>query len=253
MFEKGQVRRFGLVIASIGFGLLAPLLLLEIVLRFLPVDRGLRSVPVDDSNPIHRFTPNRTSTFSRSWNFTQANIVRSNNCGFINNQDYESAATTPLLAIVGDSYVEAVMGGPRTAVTSGSSATANPARVADAKRAVDAFLRLLPDMAGLQSSDILLAVDGIRPAIYVSGDAAEESPYAHQMRQYFMTEAHARRFEVVDMHEEFRRHFREHGQRFEFERDAHWNAVGHEVFASAVKRSALYARLRIMLPSQEGR
>ena len=81
----------------------------ELVLRFLPVQTGLRALAVDDRNPIARFTPNRTFVFSRGWRLSLANRGRVNNVGFVNDQDYDSTSRTPLLAVVGDSYVEALM------------------------------------------------------------------------------------------------------------------------------------------------
>ncbi|MBM4205979.1 MAG: SGNH/GDSL hydrolase family protein [Gammaproteobacteria bacterium] len=102
-------RRWLLTVISIGIGLLLPLLLLEVVLRFLPVNEGLRTEPVNAQNPVPRFAPNRTSTFSRGWNFSIVNMVRTNNYGFVNDQDYDPADTQSLIAVIGDSYVEAIM------------------------------------------------------------------------------------------------------------------------------------------------
>jgi len=51
---------------------------------------------------------------------------------------------------------------------------------------------------------------------------------------------------VIDMQQEFTNHYKKHGQMFEFPNDGHWNAVGHEVFADAVERSAVYLRLSSM-------
>ena len=98
-----------LALLSIGIGLLVPLLLAEAVLRLLPVRSGLRTLPINATNPVRRFTPNRSFTFSRDWNFSLINRGRTNNLGFVNDQDYDSTAHTPLLAVIGDSYIEAPM------------------------------------------------------------------------------------------------------------------------------------------------
>lgn len=98
-----------LALLSIGIGLLAPLLLSEVALRFLPVRTGLRTLPINAANPVRRFEPHRAFVFSRDWNFSVVNRGRTNNFGFVNDQDYDSTARTPLLAVVGDSYVEAPM------------------------------------------------------------------------------------------------------------------------------------------------
>ena len=98
-----------LALLSIGIGLLLPLLAAEAVLRLLPVRTGLRTLPVNPANPVRRFEPNREFVFSRDWNLEGINRGRTNNLGFINDQDYDSTARSPLLAVIGDSYVEAPM------------------------------------------------------------------------------------------------------------------------------------------------
>lgn len=81
----------------------------EIVLRFLPVASGLGAQPVNAKNPVFHFTPDRDATFSRGWNFEMVNHRRVNNAGWVNDQDYKKDDKTPLLAIIGDSYIEALM------------------------------------------------------------------------------------------------------------------------------------------------
>lgn len=88
---------------------LLTLLLAEGVLHFFPVNEGLRTQPVNEQAPIAHFEPNRTSTWSRFADLSMVNEVHSNNYGFINDQDYTPDAPLPLVAIIGDSYVEAAM------------------------------------------------------------------------------------------------------------------------------------------------
>jgi SGNH hydrolase-like domain, acetyltransferase AlgX len=85
------------------------LLMAEIVLRFLPVATGLWTLPVNAAHPVLRFTPNREFLFSRDWNFSVVNRGHINNDGFVNNQNYATNDPRPLLAVIGDSYVEAAM------------------------------------------------------------------------------------------------------------------------------------------------
>jgi len=92
-----------------AIGVLACLIVAEIVLHFLPVPSGLKTPTVDAHNPVLRYAPNRRYTMSIGWNFAVVNRGRVNNYGFINDQDYDSTLHTPLLAVVGDSYVEALM------------------------------------------------------------------------------------------------------------------------------------------------
>lgn len=81
----------------------------EVTLRFLPVNEGLRLQPVNEASPVAHFEPDRTSTWSRFADFSMVNTVHSNNYGFINDQDYNPDAPEPLIAVIGDSFVEASM------------------------------------------------------------------------------------------------------------------------------------------------
>ena len=83
------------------------LLLAEIVLRFLPVWTGLHTMPVDAENPISHFAPDRPFVYSVGWDMHRVVRGRVNNAGFVNDQDYRRDDPLPLLAVVGDSYIEA--------------------------------------------------------------------------------------------------------------------------------------------------
>jgi hypothetical protein len=85
------------------------LLIAEVVLRFLPVSSGMRTVAVTAQNPVFHFTPNRDFVFSRDWDMAEANRGHVNNAGFVNDQDYHQDDKVPLLAVVGDSMIEASM------------------------------------------------------------------------------------------------------------------------------------------------
>lgn len=97
-----------LVALLVGFAVVA--LIAENVLRFFPVSTGLRPQPVDAEHTVFQFEPSRDFVFSRDWNFNVANKGRVNDDGFVNDQDYtKNASELPLIAIVGDSFVEAQM------------------------------------------------------------------------------------------------------------------------------------------------
>ena len=83
-------------------------LLLEAALRFFPVATGLFAQPVNTDAPIFHFQSNRPYIYSKGWNFRVRNRGRVNNAGFVNEQNYDTAGE-PLYAVVGDSYVEALM------------------------------------------------------------------------------------------------------------------------------------------------
>lgn len=106
---QGKARQILLALTAILISIVGTLVVAEIVLRFLPVNEGLRAQPVNAENPIFRFQPNRTSIWSEGWNFESVNHVHVNNDGFINDQDYDPQPSTPLIAVIGDSYIEAGM------------------------------------------------------------------------------------------------------------------------------------------------
>ncbi|MGE4218619.1 MAG: hypothetical protein AB7G39_04150 [Alphaproteobacteria bacterium] len=102
-------RRIAYAAISIAAGIALFLLMAEIACRILPVNDGLRAQPVNAENPVFRFEADRISTWSKGWNFSIVNTVRVNNDGFVNDNDYDPADRRPLLAVIGDSYIEAAM------------------------------------------------------------------------------------------------------------------------------------------------
>jgi len=93
--------------ASIAVGSAVILVGLELIFRVLPTSDSLMMQPVNANNTVLRFAPNRTVLMSRGRAFHLAVEKRVNNDGFVNDQHYDRNATTPLLAVIGDSYVEA--------------------------------------------------------------------------------------------------------------------------------------------------
>ena len=379
--SRGRRRRPWLLRAlAVLIGVLVPLGCLEVLLWSLPVYGGTRTLPVDADNPVVRFQPHREFVWSRDWDFSIVNRVRVNNFGFVSDFDYDPHAADPLLAVIGDSYVEALMvpfgqtcagrlaaalagrarvyafgvsgaplsqylafaeyvrdtfrpaglaivviendydeslrkyarwagmhqfversdgrlvlerndfevgllrrlarksalmrylvgnldvgaqigkliggavasgegGGRSGGRANGSPAAApdgspareparEPARVADAKRAVDAFLDRLPAASGLEPDRIAFVVDGLRAYVYAEREPQGET-YGDVMRRYFMANAVRRGYETIDLHPAFVAHYETHRRRFEWPQDFHWNALGHEVCFDAVARSAM--------------
>ena len=354
--------------SAVLIAILAPLLGLEILLRVLPgAYDGSRMLPVNEENPIYRFEPDREFTWSRDWNFSVVNQVRINNVGFVSDFDYEANASGPLFAVIGDSYVEALMvpfphtcagrlagmlapaarvysfgvsgsalsqylayaeyardvfhpdalmvnvvgndydeslkkygaargyhyfveedGGRlalqrvdrevgfwyelarssafarylvnnlkvrdtvygvglritgrnnREVFVGNTSASTHPTRIADAQRGVDAFLDRLPEFSGLSPERILLVVDGTRPHLYHEKELeAAGGSFVDVMRRYFIANAGRKGYEVIDMQPVFLEHYGQHGRKFEWPQDAHWNAAGHERCFEAVAGSKL--------------
>ncbi|HEX5864710.1 MAG TPA: hypothetical protein VF014_10745 [Casimicrobiaceae bacterium] len=112
---------------SVLIGIAIALALAEIACRILPVNDGLMAMPVNASEPVFHFTPNRRVTWSRDWNFSIVNRIRINNAGYVNDQDYDATDPRPLVAVVGDSYVEASMVPPRDTLHSRLAAAFAPA------------------------------------------------------------------------------------------------------------------------------
>jgi hypothetical protein len=83
-------------------------LVLEGVLRCLPVAWAPAVQPPSADNPIQRYVPNTAFTWSLNWDFASVVHGHSNAQGFIADYDYDPAASTPLVAVVGDSFVEAL-------------------------------------------------------------------------------------------------------------------------------------------------
>lgn len=84
-----------------------PFLLLELAFRVMPVTNPPQLLPVTEETPVPRFQSNQHYVHSKGWNFSVKAKNYSNNYGYINENDYDADASSPLLMVVGDSYVEA--------------------------------------------------------------------------------------------------------------------------------------------------
>jgi hypothetical protein len=100
-----MLKASALVVASIVFCLL----IAEGICRLLPVQTGREVQVVDAGHPFISFKPNREFTFSNGSLLTNARRGHINNFGFVNDQDYRPDDPRPLLAVIGDSYIEAAM------------------------------------------------------------------------------------------------------------------------------------------------
>jgi hypothetical protein len=94
--------------ATVMVSLVLCLGIIELALRFMPVASGQRTMPVTANDPVFHYRPNHEFLFSRDWDMVLANRGRTNNAGFVNDQDYQREGL-PMLAVVGDSYIEAAM------------------------------------------------------------------------------------------------------------------------------------------------
>ncbi|MBF0292870.1 MAG: hypothetical protein HQK86_12020 [Nitrospinae bacterium] len=356
---------FPLMAVALSTGM--ALLTLEALLRFFPVSTRRHVQPVNSASPIMHYKPNNEFTFSSGWNFTLVNRGHINNYGYVNDHDYLPDVKTPLLAVIGDSYIDALMtpfaetvhgrlwdcfnpdyrvysfsvsgsplsqylaytryvaetfapkvvavlvvgndfdesvlrykNGPgfhyfkeqpdgglaftrvdfdpieqygylpgfigdsallryfalnlqasillnrkyfRWRQTSqpfvgNTSASADSERVELSKKAVNYFLEQMPGSARLEARNIVFIVDGLRDLIYEKGKLEEfAGAYFPVMREYFIQQAKARGFTVVDMQPVFVEHYKKHGQRFEYKTDGHWNGLAHGLAAKALSET----------------
>lgn len=81
----------------------------ELAFRLLPVRSGLQAQPVNDRTPYLHFRPNRRFTYSQGGTLSHVTRGTTNNYGFVAGYPYSRTDSAPLLAVVGDSYVEAQM------------------------------------------------------------------------------------------------------------------------------------------------
>jgi hypothetical protein len=96
--------------------ILLPWLVVEGFFRLLPVSNPPYILPVSAADPATHYQPNIDYIYSKGWNFAIRTKQHTNNYGYNNVSDYEPLQMSPLLMVIGDSYVEALQ------VDSGKSA-----------------------------------------------------------------------------------------------------------------------------------
>ena len=101
------MRAFLLSSVGLVLGALALLLLLEGLLRVLPVSNGLGPTPSPAAWPLHAYAPHRPYQYSNTWAMLNAHAGRTNNYGHIAPMDFRSGSR-PMI-VVGDSFIEAKM------------------------------------------------------------------------------------------------------------------------------------------------
>lgn len=101
------IQKITFVSIAIVAGFIVPLLLLELLLRFLPVETNVEHPVVTKSSPYLHFQPYSVRISSLGWNFYHVRTAQANNYGYISDVDY-SKNGRPTLAVIGDSYVEAL-------------------------------------------------------------------------------------------------------------------------------------------------
>lgn len=108
-YAKSMLKRHLQNLAALAFGLVFLGGATEGLLRLLPVNSGLNAQEVTDHNPVLRYLPDRNYIYSKGPLLKMVNEGRVNNEGFVNDQDYAKDTQLPLIAVIGDSFVEALM------------------------------------------------------------------------------------------------------------------------------------------------
>jgi hypothetical protein len=93
-------------LCALIFGVLFAFFLLNLILSFLPVTKGMRYLPVDQYHPIQS-RDFGTYTYSEGWNFRLAQNSKINVQGFPAPYDYDSYQSNIIL--IGNSYIESLM------------------------------------------------------------------------------------------------------------------------------------------------
>ncbi len=102
------MRDIVLKIASISISFILIAVVFELGLRLMPYNSGMVASHVDETQPVYRFLANRDFQYSQDWDMKNARVRHINNDGFVSDVDYRVDDTRPLVAVIGDSFVEAV-------------------------------------------------------------------------------------------------------------------------------------------------
>lgn len=141
-----SMRRF---LSGILVGTLVGAIGLELGLRLLPVNSGLRMAPTSESMPISRYLPQQPYVYSLGWAFANPMAGETNRMGFTHSAD---AMGPRGVLVIGDSYIEAQMLGYRDTLQ-GRLEEVLPGRV----MAVSA--------SGNGLADALRVVEGLGPSV----------------------------------------------------------------------------------------
>lgn len=91
---------------GLGLGAIVCLVLLEGLLRFLPVNSGIRMEATSIEKPFSRFLPNQPYVYSYGWSMGTAHTGVTNGIGFTNTPESSEKGG---VFVVGDSYIESFM------------------------------------------------------------------------------------------------------------------------------------------------
>ena len=106
--RTNSMKKITFISIAIVAGFIVPLLVLELLLRLMPGGTNVVEYSVaTKSSPYLHHQPYSVLTSSLGWNFYKVTTTQTNNYGYISSVDY-SKSGRPTLAVIGDSYVEAM-------------------------------------------------------------------------------------------------------------------------------------------------
>ena len=108
-------------------------------------------------------------------------------------------------------------------------------KIKHSKKAVDHFLNGLVNL-DINPSDILLAIDGDRHAIYANMPIQTEN-YVNTMNAYIAQKSESMGIHLLDLHPIFENDYKENEKSFSFKTDYHWNSYGHRLVANSILNS----------------
>jgi hypothetical protein len=106
---RSRWRSFAINALTFVGSIIVTLFALEIAFRFLPVASAPWVEPATAANPIQRYVANTPFTWSVGWNFQNVVRGRTNAQGFVADYDYDRSTTSPLVAVIGDSFIDALV------------------------------------------------------------------------------------------------------------------------------------------------
>ncbi len=89
-------------------GIIVPFLILELIFRCLPVSDRVEFMPVNDQHPYLHAKPHQVYRLTQGNLFQIQAVKRTNNEGFFCDLDFQPGDTSPRVAVIGDSFVEAL-------------------------------------------------------------------------------------------------------------------------------------------------
>ena len=108
---------------------------------------------------------------------------------------------------------------------------------APSRKAVDYFLKSLPEASGIPPERLVLVFDADREKLYDPTRHGRRGPDSAAMQTYLARQAEKLGFATIDMKLVFSEEYKKNKQKFDYTPvDRHWNGLGHRLAAEEVAR-----------------